>query len=194
MKYLSGGEIVTEDWNQSINYRDSFLLTLKEGFKLDFNGSKEIPIWVELQTDENPYNDTTNIILEIDKINDENGVYPLTENFENRELPVNWISRNTIPVSPWNITNQIQASGQTGRVLSLQIHRLATAVFRLNCILPLWISRNPQNPIYILIMPIINMEALSVFQIHFILKYCRFVKMQFQPREFIIQGILIFLR
>ncbi|MBK9630882.1 MAG: S8 family serine peptidase [Saprospiraceae bacterium] len=118
LKYLSGGEIVTEDWNQSINYRDSFLLTLKEGFKLDFNGSKEIPIWVELQTDENPYNDTTNIILEIDKINDENGVYPLTENFENRELPVNWISRNTIPVSPWNITNQIQASGQTGRVLS----------------------------------------------------------------------------
>jgi hypothetical protein len=117
IQYLSGGSLVTDQYAININYRDSVLVTLKEGIKLDFEGNREIPIWVELITDENPFNDTTRTVLEVELISDTKGSFPLLESFDQGEIPGEWVVRNPIPVSDWTVSSQIQANGQGGLVL-----------------------------------------------------------------------------
>jgi hypothetical protein len=117
IQYQSGGNLVTDQFDVNINYRDSILVTLKEGIQLDFEGTRDIPIWVELTTDENPYNDTVRASIEVEMVADNKGVFPLAESFDQGEIPSDWVVRNPIPVSDWAVSSQVQANGQAGLVL-----------------------------------------------------------------------------
>jgi hypothetical protein len=117
IQYFDGINKVTETYNTPLKYKDSVIIELKQGLRLDFEGVQSIPVWVSLNTDENVFNDTSFIKIENQKVADEQGVYPMLEGFEGSAVPANWKLTNPIPVSNWIQQNQIDKNGQLSKML-----------------------------------------------------------------------------
>lgn len=117
IQYFDGVNKVTENFNTPLKYKDSVIIELKQGLRLDFEGVKSIPVWVSLNTDENVFNDTSFIKIENQKVEDEQGVYPMLEGFEGSSVPANWKLANPIPVSNWIQQNQIGKNNQISKML-----------------------------------------------------------------------------
>ncbi|MBK8451635.1 MAG: hypothetical protein IPL42_17105 [Saprospiraceae bacterium] len=66
--------------------------------------------------DQNPYNDTVFIPIQILELPEKLGTYPMIENFGNSSIPSNWIQRNELDNSKWSIANVKGKNGFNGNV------------------------------------------------------------------------------
>ena len=117
IQYYDQNNLISEPVTSVLDYNDSTTITLNNGIHLDFNGKKNIPIWIQLATDQNPYNDTTSISVDNRLINDPNGVYPMIENFDQALFPTTWEVVNSIPASAWQVKSQKNKTGQSSNVI-----------------------------------------------------------------------------
>lgn len=118
INYYQGGNLITEKILKKIKYRDSLVVKLTTGITLDFNGEIELPVWINLASDEFEYNDTARINIKSQILPDKIGVYPMLETFENNKIPSDWIVQNAIPVNDWNVQEQIGKNSLPSKVVS----------------------------------------------------------------------------
>ncbi|MBK7694911.1 MAG: hypothetical protein IPI30_11480 [Saprospiraceae bacterium] len=133
IQYFDGVNKVTEYFSTPLKYKDSVIIELKQGLRLDFEGVKSIPVWVSLNTDENVFNDTSFIKIENQKVEDEQGVYPMLEGFEGSSVPANWKLVTQFLYQTGFSKIKLIRTIKLARCLDSRVQLIATAPIQLIC-------------------------------------------------------------
>ncbi|MGB3228485.1 MAG: S8 family serine peptidase [Saprospiraceae bacterium] len=116
IKAQSKSGIVSQQFTESVEAFDTTSVEFSNGIVVENFGVKVLTAWLDFNQDQNPYNDTVFIPIQILELPEKLGTYPMIENFGNSSIPSNWIQRNELDNSKWSIANVKGKNGFNGNV------------------------------------------------------------------------------
>ncbi len=117
IKALAENKTTEQFFPESVLPYDTLEVNLNNNLKLNQFGSQVVTAWLEYDFDENPYNDTLFIPLQINELPDKAGIYPMLEAINGNDLPEHWFQKNTAVDSRWNVVSVKDKNGMTGSSL-----------------------------------------------------------------------------
>ncbi len=103
--------IQTETFTDLIGPYDTLEVTFLSGIVLKGNHSRAIRAWVKHLDDENPFNDTLQLNVQLQALPETLGTYPLVQDFNQSTPPFNWLISNPLDNATWVVA---QATGKNG--------------------------------------------------------------------------------
>ena len=117
IKANSTSGIVEQNFNETVPAYDTIQVNFSNGLIISDFGIKELKAWIEFSGDQNYFNDTIVVPIEIQSLVDVNGTYPLIESFTGTSLPATWIQKNVLPASDWSLADVKGKNNQTSKAL-----------------------------------------------------------------------------
>lgn len=117
IKALSKNKIIQQYYSLSINPYDTIEVAFDSVIIVEKFGPQIIKAWLEYNQDQNPFNDTVFIPVNIIELPEKNGVYPMLESFVADTIPQGWIQKNDAFDSRWNVYNVKDKNGLDGNAL-----------------------------------------------------------------------------
>ncbi|MGB5025901.1 MAG: S8 family serine peptidase [Saprospiraceae bacterium] len=117
IKAISSSGIVEQDYTETVPAYDTIQVTFSQGLVISDFGVKELKAWIEFNGDQNYFNDTISVPIEIQSLLDINGTYPMLESFTGTAIPNTWIQKNGLPASDWSLADVKGKNNQTSKAL-----------------------------------------------------------------------------
>lgn len=117
IKAISKTGIVEQQYNDLVPPYDTIQVAFNQGIVISDFGVKELKAWIEFNGDQNYFNDTISVPIEIQSLIDINGTYPMLESFAGAAIPNTWIQKNALPASDWSLTDVKGKNNQTSKAL-----------------------------------------------------------------------------
>ncbi|MBK9109161.1 MAG: S8 family serine peptidase [Saprospiraceae bacterium] len=113
----SDNGLVSETYALSIAPYDTLELKFEKGIFVTGTQQKVIIAWVEHFGDQNPYNDTLDVTVDLIQLPEKTGSYPMVEEFVASSFPSNWLLQNPLDNSTWNTVRAQNRKGILDNVL-----------------------------------------------------------------------------
>jgi PKD repeat protein len=117
IKALAGTKVVEQFFSDSVLPYDTLEISFTNDLQLKEFGKQTITAWLDYAFDENPYNDTLFVSLQIHELLDKTGTYPMLESISGADLPPFWFQKNSAVDSRWNVVSVKDKNGVTGSSL-----------------------------------------------------------------------------
>lgn len=114
---LADNGIVSETYANNIAAYDTLELKFEKGIFVSGTMQKVIKAWVEHLGDQNPYNDTLDVTIDLIQLPEKTGSYPMIEEFVGNSFPSNWLLSNPLDNSTWNTVRAQNRKGILDNVL-----------------------------------------------------------------------------
>jgi len=101
----------SETYNQIIEAYDTLEVIFSKGLLLKGGQSRSVKCWLEQVNDQNPFNDTVQLDLNLLELPEAVGTYPVLQEFSQTLPPDNWIISNALDNANWVV---VQSTGRTG--------------------------------------------------------------------------------
>ncbi len=123
----SDSGLVSQDFQLVLAPYDTIGVQFTKPVPAKGSGTHSYTAWLEQTSDQNPYNDSSVVSVELDALPDQQGLYPIKEEFQTSTLPNDWIMSNQLDNSNWQIVQVKGKDGLTGKAL---MHTNPNPVYR----------------------------------------------------------------